>query len=102
VAAGTRTKEIGIRKVLGASVTSAVALLTRDFIKLVLISTVIAVPLSWRLASEWLENYPYRIEIGWELFALSGSIMLTIALVTTSFQAVKVALANPVDSLKNE
>lgn len=101
-AAELRTKEIGIRKVLGASVKSITALLSKDFLQLVLISIIIAVPLSWWGLKKWLENYEYHISPDWSLFVFAGLITITIALFTVSFQAIKAALANPVKSLRSE
>ena len=100
--AENRIKEIGIRKVLGASVKSITTLLSKDFLKLVLISIVLAVPVSWYFMSKWLEDFAYRITISWWTFALAGIIALTIALLTVSYQAVKAAIKNPVKSLRSE
>jgi len=97
-----RTKEIGIRKVLGASVTGVVGLLSKDFLKLVLIANLIAWPVAYTIMSQWLENFAYRIEIGWWVFALAGGAALAIAVLTVSFQAIRAALANPVEALKYE
>ncbi|MES2732860.1 MAG: ABC transporter permease [Bacteroidota bacterium] len=97
-----RTKEIGVRKVLGASVGSVVGLLSKDFLKLVLIANVIAWPLAYYAMNKWLEDFAYRIDIRWWVFALAGVIALLIALFTVSFQAIKAALANPVKSLRTE
>jgi putative ABC transport system permease protein len=97
-----RNKEIGIRKVLGASVGNIVAMLSQDFIKLVIIAAVIAFPLAWWGMSKWLEEFAYRTKIEWWMFALAGVGALTIALLTVSFQAIRAAVANPVESLKNE
>ena len=97
-----RTKEIGVRKILGASVSSVVALLSKDFVKLVLIANVIAWPVASFVMNRWLENFAYRIEIGWWMFAVAGFIALLIALVTVSIQALKAALANPVEALRYE
>lgn len=101
-AAEQRTKEIGVRKVLGASVGSIVVMLSRDFLKLVLVSIVIATPLAWYAMSKWLQDFAYRIEIQWWVFALSGLLAVSIALLTVSFQSVKAALMNPVKSLRSE
>jgi putative ABC transport system permease protein len=97
-----RTKEIGIRKVLGASVLQVTNMLSKDFVKLVLIACVIAFPLSYWAMSNWLQDFAYRITISWWIFALAALIALFIALATVSFQAVKAALANPVKSLRSE
>jgi len=97
-----RSKEISIRKVLGASVANLFVLLTGNFIKLVGISLIIAIPLSWILMNKWLEDYAYRIKITWSLFALTGIIVILIALITICFQAIKAAIANPVESLRSE
>jgi putative ABC transport system permease protein len=97
-----RTKEIGIRLVMGASLKNIFNLLTADFIKLVVISIVIAVPLAWYGMQEWLKDFVYRIDIAWQVFVVAGSVALLIALFTISFQAIKAALTNPVNSLKSE
>ncbi|MDR7132460.1 putative ABC transport system permease protein [Algoriphagus sp. 4150] len=97
-----RVKEIGIRKVLGASVATVVTILSKDFIKLVLIAIVIAVPVSWYVVDRWIEDFAYRIAIEWWVFAVSGLVAILIALATVSSQAFKAALMNPVDSLKSE
>jgi putative ABC transport system permease protein len=102
LSAEKRTKEIGIRKVLGASVNRVVTILSKDFLKLVCISLVIAIPAAWLVANKWLENYPYRISLGWGLFAAGGILVVLIALITVSFQAIKAAVANPVKSLRTE
>ncbi|WP_419800874.1 ABC transporter permease [Mucilaginibacter sp.] len=97
-----RTKEIGIRKVLGSSISGIVLLVSKDFIKLVLIASVLAFPIAYWVMNNWLQNFAYRIEISWWIFGLSSLIAIVIALATISFQAVKAALANPVKSLRSE
>ena len=97
-----RTKEIGIRKVLGASVISITALIAKDFIKLVAIALIVATPLVYIAANKWLQSYPYRIEMSWWLFASAGILVMLIALFTVSFQSIKAAMANPVKSLRTE
>jgi len=97
-----RTKEIGIRKVLGASVTGLTGLLAREFLLLVTVSCVVAFPVAWWFMNNWLRNYAYRITIDWSVFALAGLVALLIALITVSFQAIKAAIANPVKSLRSE
>lgn len=97
-----RTKEIGVRKVLGASVSSIVTLLSKDFIKLVLLAIVIASPIAWYAMNRWLEGFAYRTDIAWWVFALAGLLAVGIALLTVSFQSIKAALMNPVKSLKTE
>jgi len=101
-AAESRTKEIGIRKVLGASVKDIVLLLSQEFIWLLCLAILIAWPVAWYMINRWLENFAYRIEIGWMTFLLGGVIALVIAALTVSYQAVKAATANPVDALRYE
>ncbi|HEX7753857.1 MAG TPA: FtsX-like permease family protein, partial [Niabella sp.] len=101
-AARQRRKEIGVRKVLGASETGIVGLLTKDFMKLVFISFLIAFPVAWFAMNKWLEGFAYRIDMDWQVFAVTGALALLIALITVSFQAVKAATANPVKSLRTE
>jgi putative ABC transport system permease protein len=97
-----RIKEIGIRKVLGASIRSVVSLLSIHFVKLVLIANLIAWPVAWILINKWLSDFAYRIPISWWVFAMAGVAAILIALITVSFQAVKAAVANPVNSLRTE
>ncbi|SEI81794.1 putative ABC transport system permease protein [Dyadobacter koreensis] len=101
-AAQQRIKEIGVRKVLGASVASIVALLSGDFMKLVLVSLIIATPLTWYVMSKWLQDFAYSITIEWWMFLIAGVLAIAIALLTVSSQAIKAALTNPVKSLKSE
>ncbi len=97
-----RTKEIGIRKVLGASVTQVTGMLSKDFIKLVSIACLVAFPLSFWAMNKWLQSFAYRIDISWWIFLIAGFVALLIALITVSFQAIKAAVANPVKSLRTE
>ncbi|MCF0073361.1 ABC transporter permease [Dyadobacter sp. CY261] len=97
-----RTKEIGVRKVLGASVSNLVGMLSADFVKLVVIAAIITFPIAWYFLNGWLEKYAFRIEMEWWYFAFAGVAALLIALLTVSFQAIKAALMNPVKSLKSE
>ncbi|MEP7373271.1 MAG: ABC transporter permease [Chitinophagaceae bacterium] len=97
-----RTKEVGIRKVLGASVADVTALLSKDFVRLVIIAILIASPLAWWVMNNWLKEFAYRITISWWMFVLAGSIAIVIAIVTVSFQAIKTAITNPVKSLRTE
>ena len=102
LSAERRTKEIGIRKVLGASVKSVVTTLSRDFLILVLIALITAIPLAWMAANKWLQNYPYRISLDWWLFVLASFLVILVALTTVISQAIRVAVANPVKSLRTE
>jgi putative ABC transport system permease protein len=101
-AAEQRTKEIGIRKVLGANVSIIVAMLSKDFIKLVIISIIIASPLAWLSMQQWLQGFAYRDGIKWWIIAVAGLGAMIIAFITISFQSIKAAIANPVNSLRSE
>jgi ABC-type antimicrobial peptide transport system permease subunit len=100
--AQNRIKEIGVRKVLGASVSNITTLLSKDFLKLVIISLLIASPLAWWAMFQWLKDFEYRIDIQWWVFALAAGLAIIIALLTVSFQAIKAAIANPIKSLRTE
>ena len=100
--ASQRIREIGIRKVLGASVADITTMLSGDFLKLVLLSILLVSPLTWFIMNSWLRDFPYRIHIHWWIFALAGLVSLFIAMITVSFQAIKAALSNPVTSLRSE
>lgn len=100
--AGQRTKEIGIRKVMGASVPGVVLLLSKDFTKLVLIALVLAIPVAWYLMNSWLSGFAYRIPIGVDAFVIAGLLAIAIALLTVSYQSIKAAIVNPVNSLRRE
>ena len=97
-----RTKEIGIRKVLGASGQSILMLLSKDFMRLIVIALIISIPISWFIIYKWLQDYAYRTSIAWWVFAVAGGLALFIALITISVQAIKAAMANPVKSLRTE
>lgn len=97
-----RIKEIGIRKVLGATVTNITTMLSKDFLILVLIAALIAFPLSWWAMNNWLQGFAYRIDIEWWVFIVSGILAIAIALITVSVQAIKASLTNPVKSLRTE
>jgi putative ABC transport system permease protein len=101
-AAEQRTKEIGIRKVLGANISTIVTMLSKDFIKLVLISIIIATPLAWWAMQKWLQSFAYRQNIQWWVIAVAGFAAIIIAFITISFQSIKAALSNPVNSLRSE
>jgi len=97
-----RTKEIGIRKVMGATVMGIVHLLSKEFMKLVLVANLLAAPIAWYAMNRWLQNFAYRLDLGWWVFALAGGLAVVIALLTVSAQAIKAALANPVEALRYE
>jgi ABC-type antimicrobial peptide transport system permease subunit len=97
-----RQKEVGVRKVLGATIASLAGLLSLDFVRLVLLAFLIATPISWYFLHRWLQNFVYRTELPWWIFLLAGAVTLAIALVTVGIQTLRAALANPVKSLRNE
>jgi putative ABC transport system permease protein len=97
-----RTKEIGIRKVLGADVSNIVGLLSKEFLIMVGIAALVSFPIAWFALHKWLEDFAYRISISWWVFVVAGLVALVIALLTVSFQAIKAAIANPVKSLRTE
>ncbi len=102
LSAEKRLKEIGIRKVLGASVQAVVTTLSKDFIKLIIIALIIAMPAAWYATSKWLENYPYRVQLNPWMFIIAGLLVIMVALVTVSYQAIRAAMSNPVKSLRTE
>ena len=97
-----RIKEIGLRKVLGASMANLIALLSFDFLKLVLLAIVVASPLAWYIMNQWLQTFAYRVEIGWQVFLFTTVLAVLIAFITVSFQAIRSAMANPVKNLRTE
>ena len=97
-----RTKEIGVRKVLGASVPNVVVLLSKDFLKLTVLASILAFPVAWYFMNKWLEDFAYRITISWWIFIVAASAALVVALLTISFNAIKAAITNPVKSLRTE
>jgi putative ABC transport system permease protein len=97
-----RTKEIGIRKVLGASVSNVITMLSRDFLILVLVASILAFPIAWWAMHTWLKDFEYRISISVWVFVIAAVVALLIALITVSYQAIKAAIANPVKSLRTE
>ncbi|MEO6135052.1 MAG: ABC transporter permease [Ginsengibacter sp.] len=101
-AASQRTKEIGIRKVLGASVSNVTSMLSKDFLKLVFIAALVSFPLAWWAMSQWLQGFAYRVQLNWWIFAIAGLAAILIAMITISFQAIKAAIANPVEALRAE
>ncbi len=100
--AESRVKEIGVRKVLGASVLNIAKLLSFDFVRLVIVSIIIATPVAWYAMNKWLQDYTYRINIDWGIFLIAGLLAIIIALLTVSYQSIKAAVANPVNSLRTE
>ena len=101
-AAHQRTKEIGVRKVLGASVSGITGLLARDFLQLVVVAIVVASPVAYWLMRRWLADFAYRVEIQWWIFALAGLLAIAVAFLTVSYQSIRAALMNPVESLRSE
>jgi putative ABC transport system permease protein len=97
-----RTKEIGIRKVLGAAVSGILVLISKEFIILILIAFILAMPVGYYFINKWLQDFAYRVDIGWWIYALAGFLVILIAIVTMSFRALKAALANPVVALRSE
>src|SRR5690606_25450166 len=102
ISTAQRTKEIGIRKVLGSSISGIVGLLSKDYIKLVLISILIASPIAWWASNKWLDDFAYKIDITWWMFVIPALATVVIAFLTMRFQSLKAAKANPVDSLRDE
>jgi putative ABC transport system permease protein len=100
--AQTRKREIGIRKIIGASVLDITSMLTRDFGKLIVLSAIIATPVAWLIMSSWLEDFAYRVNISIWVFAAAMIIALMIAMITVSYQSIKAAMANPVNNLRTE
>ncbi len=101
-AAEVRTKEIGIRKVIGASMSNLLGLLSKDFVLLVLAGNLIAWPIAWYVANKWLQEFTYKINISWTVFLLSAVVTLAIAIITIGYHCIKTATANPVKSLRSE
>jgi len=97
-----RRKEIGVRKVIGASVADIIGMLSKDILKLIALAAIIAMPVAWLAMRNWLQNFAYRVTISWWVFILAGGAALLIALATISYQAIKAALANPIKSLRSE
>jgi putative ABC transport system permease protein len=101
-AAEQRFNEIGVRKVLGASVISIIGLLSKDFIRIVLIAIVIAIPIGWYFMNKWLQGFSYRTPVSWWIFAITGFLAILLALITVSFQAIRAAIGNQIKSLRSE
>ena len=99
---GLRTKEIGVRKVMGASIFSVVVMLSKEFTMLILIAIVLAIPISWVVMNKWLDMFAYKVPVGIDVFIIAGSSALIIAWVTVSYQSIKAAIVNPVKSLRSE
>ena len=97
-----KVKEIGIRKVLGASVFGIVSLLSKEFVRLIIVAFILAIPISYYFLNQWLNDFAYRIQIHWSVFLFAGLGMIVVALLTVSVQSIKAALANPVESLRSE
>jgi putative ABC transport system permease protein len=97
-----KTKEIGVRKILGATSNGIAFMLSTDFLKLVVLAFLIATPLAWYIMNKWLQDFAYRTSISWWMFAAAGVAVILIAFITVSFQAIKASLANPVKSLRTE
>jgi ABC-type antimicrobial peptide transport system permease subunit len=100
--AGQRTKEIGIRKVLGASTQSILTLLTRDFMTLIVVAFIVSIPIAWYIMHVWLQNFTYRIEMEWWMFLSAGALTLFVGSLTIGYQSLKASLMDPVNSLRSE
>ena len=102
IVTNAKTKEIGIRKVLGASTISVVAILSKNITKWIILANVLALPATWYIMNKWLDNYAYHVDINWWIFIMAGGVTLILALAAASFQTIKAAVANPVESLRDE
>ena len=100
--AESKTKEIGVRKVLGASVFNITSLITRDFLKLILVGIAIGTPISWYVMTKWLADYEYRINMPWWVFIITAVLIISISILTVSFESIKAAIVNPIKSLRTE